>query len=199
MEDIIQSLSVTQGEIEMSTECCSSGDEQFIRDILCIKRRFRKSYKNDKTTSAKTHPHSKSQEIYHSSYDDNNELLSSYESHTAIISKPSEGNISQNKEQIKQYTNDENSEKHQSNPHVLPTKTHKMLKCKLCDYTTKTSAALHFHKRSKHGTDEDKINCNFCSYIAIRKYDLLHHIIKSHLTIVKSIKREIFENTSRAK
>uniref|UniRef100_A0A1I8PW97 Protein krueppel n=1 Tax=Stomoxys calcitrans TaxID=35570 RepID=A0A1I8PW97_STOCA len=66
----------------------------------------------------------------------------------------------------------------------------KVIKCRLCDYTTKSYAGLNYHTKSKHGKESDKIKCRFCSYTCIKKFDLLHHTKRVHLAIVKSIKKK---------
>ncbi|XP_075146332.1 uncharacterized protein LOC142220842 [Haematobia irritans] len=70
--------------------------------------------------------------------------------------------------------------------------------CDVCGHSVGTSAALHFHKRSKHGTDEDRVKCKFCSYENIKKFDMLLHIKKMHPLEIKMMRKRS-ENEARKK
>lgn len=62
--------------------------------------------------------------------------------------------------------------------------------CNSCNYSARTLAGLHFHKRSKHGSEKDKSKCKFCTYTSIKKFDLFSHTKKSHLSIIKILRKQ---------
>lgn len=66
----------------------------------------------------------------------------------------------------------------------------KLIKCRSCEYTAKTYAALHYHNRSKHGTEDDKFKCTFCTYMCLKKFDLLVHVKNVHKEQIKTLKAE---------
>lgn len=63
-------------------------------------------------------------------------------------------------------------------------------KCQQCDYTANTYAALDYHLRAKHGSDDDKFKCTFCDYYTCKKCNLLAHIRKMHRAKIKEIRKE---------
>ncbi|XP_065371168.1 zinc finger protein 585A-like [Calliphora vicina] len=66
----------------------------------------------------------------------------------------------------------------------------KIIKCRSCDYTARTYAALNYHNRSKHGSEKDKFKCKFCAYMCLKKFDLLTHVKNSHKELIKTLKAE---------
>ncbi|XP_065371108.1 zinc finger protein 91-like [Calliphora vicina] len=66
----------------------------------------------------------------------------------------------------------------------------KIFKCRSCDYTARNYTALNYHNRSKHGSENDKFKCKFCSYMCLKKFDLLTHVKKSHIELIKTLKAE---------
>lgn len=66
----------------------------------------------------------------------------------------------------------------------------KIIKCRSCDYTARTYAALNYHNRSKHGKEEDKFKCTFCDYKSFKKFDLLTHAKNAHKQLIKTLKAE---------
>ncbi|KAM7360654.1 uncharacterized protein ACRADG_006698 [Cochliomyia hominivorax] len=83
--------------------------------------------------------------------------------------------------------------KHNGNEKI----NHKIINCNSCDYTARTYAALNFHKRSKHGSEDDKFKCTFCSYTSLKKFSLLLHVKKSHKELIKTLKADLESNTER--
>lgn len=71
---------------------------------------------------------------------------------------------------------------------AMQNKKDKIIKCRSCDYTAKTYAALNYHTRSKHGSENDKFKCKFCSYMCLKKFDLLTHVKNSHKELIKTLK-----------
>ncbi|KAM7364203.1 uncharacterized protein ACRADG_000792 [Cochliomyia hominivorax] len=69
----------------------------------------------------------------------------------------------------------------------------KLIKCRSCDYTARTYAALNYHNRSKHGSEDDKFKCKFCPYTSLKKFDLLTHVKNSHKELIKTLKAEAEE------
>ncbi|XP_023307838.2 zinc finger protein 271-like [Lucilia cuprina] len=64
----------------------------------------------------------------------------------------------------------------------------KIMKCNLCDYTTRHYSAISFHHRSKHGSEDDKFKCKFCSYTTCRKFRLIAHVKNLHKELIKTLK-----------
>lgn len=67
----------------------------------------------------------------------------------------------------------------------------KYIKCRSCDYTARTYAALNYHTRAKHGTENDKFKCKFCDYLSVKKFDLLTHVKKMHKELIKTLKADV--------
>lgn len=65
-----------------------------------------------------------------------------------------------------------------------------ILKCIICDFIAKTIATLNYHYRSKHGSDEEKLKCKFCTKRYVQKRDLLWHVKRNHNELIKSLKKE---------
>ncbi|XP_073819529.1 uncharacterized protein [Musca autumnalis] len=195
MDDTMENIEETQLDTEVNNESCSSGDEQYIRDILNIKRRSPRSNKKDTK--------SKSQSETQGNVMSDNEKTNVKEQEAC----PECGknlNCDDLKTHMLLEHRGECSDK-TNNDLEVETKTKekksldtmsksKLFHCRLCDYTSKTSAGLHFHRHSKHGNENDRVKCCFCPRREIRKFDMFHHIKKNHLDIVKAIKKELRES-----
>lgn len=219
-------------------ETCSSGDEEFIRDMLDIKKRTPKSKRKRQVLleMGKPRTDSKSNALITRSANQNpvRNICASHETDNTSCplcekvlmcddlvthmllehreecsSRPTENlRESQTNEELYfcKHCHVECSDQSELTNHILehhrslfkdtkiedkaPIKK-KVLKCHVCDYTTTTHAGIHYHIRSKHGTEDDKFKCNFCSYKCYKKFDLLHHTKRNHLAIIKEIKRSI--------
>lgn len=67
----------------------------------------------------------------------------------------------------------------------------RVYRCIFCDYSSGTKSALTYHKRNKHGWENDNHKCHFCSYNTNHKNVLLRHTKNAHLAIVKKIRTSL--------
>ncbi|XP_037806728.1 zinc finger protein 91-like [Lucilia sericata] len=72
----------------------------------------------------------------------------------------------------------------------IPRRLDRILKCNLCDYTTRHYSAISFHHRSKHGSEDDKFKCKFCPYTTFRKFSLIAHVKNQHKELIKTLKAD---------
>lgn len=63
-----------------------------------------------------------------------------------------------------------------------------LYKCYLCEYKAKSSAALNYHRLSKHGCEKDQFKCRFCPKMCLGKLELIRHVKNEHKELIKTLK-----------